>query len=816
MTRRNALSVLAMMIASVLLNSAAAASTSGFSADRLRALGLSPALKNYFADGSRFLPGSVPVQLSVNGQARGEHSLHFGTNGQLCASAAMLDAAGLRIPVNAEKVKGCPDITSWYPGAQVKALPAEARVEVVVPPAALRSGNAAVNSSENGGNAALVNYNFYTMRSRFAGNSFDSRYLNLESGFNTSGWAVRSHQNLLENDGHRQFTMTDLYARHDLPHQGMQLQIGDLNVAGALVPTTAFRGIQLVPRLVLRNENRGVSIQGTALVAFSRIEVRQNGALLYSGLLPAGAFTLPNVPVNSLSSDLDVTVKGDGVPVQHFTVPATELQRQAPATLTGLTLGLGQVRYSTRNGRGATPPVMFLSGGQQLSTDKGVSAGTILMPSYQNLAAALNLATQGSMLWSIQLSTSRDACHHKQGTQSSVRVQWMPSDKGLSFSASASNYSTDYRDPGEALTDDESHYRRQTYATTISWNYPEAGQFSASLTQNRLFSSDTKNDSLSYSLTWGHPLLGGTFSLNWAHQIAIQDSRTDNQFPSHRRRADTDSIFINWTHSFGRHVVNSYYRQVADSAATGLTLSGSAGRSGSYSLSTEQRQDISEPGVSAGLNRNLHYLQAGVAAGRSSPHSDNLSLTLSGGLVAHRHGVTATSYPLGDTFGLAQLIPPRAGVEIQTLQGPTYTDPWGYAVIPSMAPWQSGSVQLNTDALPPQLDVANGYYSVLPAYAAVPEMRFRLLSGRRVMFNISALKRGSTITTPDGDYVTTAVDNGLVFITDITTTPELIAHPAGKSTLCRIRYQLPEKVPEGVLFETLPARCEELADRNRG
>lgn len=810
MVRRNALSVLALMIATAMLNNAPARAAAGFSADRLRALGLSPTLGDYFADGNRFLPGNVPVQLSVNGIARGEHQLRFGANGQLCASAAMLDAAGLRVPAQAEKAQGCPDVADWYPGAQVNALPAEARVELVVPPEALRSGNAGVIASESGGSAALVNYDFYALRSRFADNRLESRYLNLESGFNAAGWAVRSHQNLLESDGRRQFTMTDLYARRDLPGPGMQLQIGDLNAAGGLVPAPAFRGLQLVPQQALQNEKRGVPIHGTALVAFSRVEVRQNGALLYSTLLPAGAFTLPNVPVNSLTSDLEVRVIGDGAPVQHFTVPAAELQRQAPATQTGLTLGLGQVRYSSQNDRGATPPVLTLSGGHQLSADKGVSAGTVLTPPYQNLAASLSLATQASLLWNLQLSASRDLRHHKQGMQASARVQWTPPGRGLSLSASVSNYSSGYRDPGEALTEDVAHYRRQTYAAGLSWSHPEAGQFSASLAQSRLALSGNNRDSQSYNLTWGHALLGGSLSVNWAHQVASQSSARDNS-GSARQRTDTDSVFINWTRSFGGHAVNSYYRQAAASAATGLSVSGAAGRNGSYSLAAEQQQGNAQPGLSVGLNRNLHYIQAGMAAGRNGSHSDNFSLSLSGGLVAHRHGVTATPYHTGDTFGLAQLIPPRSGVELQTLQGPAYTDPWGYAVIPTIAPWQSGSVQLNTDSLPPQLDVANGYYSVLPAYAAVPEMRFRLLSGRRVMLHLSEATRGSAVTTPTGEYVTTAVDNGMVFISDITTTPELVVHPDGKNRACRMRYRLPEKVPQGVMFETLQASCEWLA-----
>lgn len=49
----------------------------------------------------------------------------------------------------------------------------------------------------------------------------------------------------------------------------------------------------------------------------------------------------------------------------------------------------------------------------------------------------------------------------------------------------------------------------------------------------------------------------------------------------------------------------------------------------------------------------------------------------------HKDGVTFSPYSIKDTFAIARLSEPKAGVEITTPQGTVWTDRWGGLSFPA-------------------------------------------------------------------------------------------------------------------------------------
>lgn len=107
------------------------------------------------------------------------------------------------------------------------------------------------------------------------------------------------------------------------------------------VPIT---GVQLMPTSGLQKDSSGVSVSGIARTSQARVEVRQNGRLIFNTLVPAGPFTLDDVPMVRNNVDLDVTVVESDGSTNRYIVPAASVKARNLSKPNGLTVSAGQVR----------------------------------------------------------------------------------------------------------------------------------------------------------------------------------------------------------------------------------------------------------------------------------------------------------------------------------------------------------------------------------------------------------------------------------------------------------------------------------------
>ncbi|MNP43514.1 Outer membrane usher protein FimD precursor [compost metagenome] len=84
-------------------------------------------------------------------------------------------------------------------------------------------------------------------------------------------------------------------------------------------------------------------------------------------------------------------------------------------------------------------------------------------------------------------------------------------------------------------------------------------------------------------------------------------------------------------------------------------------------------------------------------------------MALSGGVVAHQNGVTFSPWPVKDTFAIIDAGNDLAGTRINTPTGDVWTDHWGKAIVPSVNPYHKVRVELDTNTLPQDVDVENGF-----------------------------------------------------------------------------------------------------------
>ncbi len=106
-------------------------------------------------------------------------------------------------------------------------------------------------------------------------------------------------------------------------------------------------------------------------------------------------------------------------------------------------------------------------------------------------------------------------------------------------------------------------------------------------------------------------------------------------------------------------------------------------------------------------------------------------------MVVHENGVTF-GQTLGETVALVKA-PGAKGVDVSGQTG-VKTDWRGYAIVPYSSPYRKNQVQLNSEMLPENVDLALSSQTVVPTRGAVVRAEFNTSVGQRALMTL--LKMG--------------------------------------------------------------------------
>ncbi|HBH7067852.1 fimbrial biogenesis outer membrane usher protein [Enterobacter asburiae] len=770
-----------------------------FDTDILKSRGLGADLNRYFAEAPRFLPGTHSVSVKVNGNDRGTAAVRFSEDGTMCVDNDFLEFAGL-IPVPIKANETCHDIRSDYAQAVINPLPNQEAVELYLPQEALNSLSADVKNFQHGGTAGMLNYSLFSTKSDYSGSdSSSNRYsqASLEAGFNTMDWALRSRYILTDDNGNRNTESIYTYAEHVFVPQRLTMQVGEINAMSDVLNGVPITGVQLMPTSGLQKDSSGVSVSGIARTSQARVEVRQNGRLIFNTLVPAGPFTLDDVPMVRNNVDLDVTVVESDGSTNHYIVPASSVKSRNLSRPNGLTVSAGQVRGIDSDY--SDPLVFNVSDGWRIFPWMNLLASGVVAEDYQAAGARTEFMVTDD--WNI--STSMAASKAQFGDSDNGIKNELQSDYSLTenvgLSASVAHYSGDYRELADAMDDDYQGYDN-SYSANIRWSTPLAGAFSAGLSYNQ--AAGDGEDSRYLLLSWGKTFKYASVNVNW--QSAVGNSDDDQ---------NDDLLYINLSIPLGgSQSLSSYMRKQGDSTSYGLANSGSLGSDTNYYISADRDQESKENSFNGNINTNLHYTQLSVGGGTSGDNQRNYNATLSGGIAMHKEGVTFSPYSIKDTFAIAKLSEPKAGVEITTPQGTVWTDRWGQAVIPGLTEWRNSRIEVDANKLPQSMTLANGTKYIAAAHGSVSEVSFKVLNSRRVMLRIKQadgkpLTKGLSVVDDKDNYVVTVVDDGHVFLNDADQVAALYAINDDNQRLCKLDFTLPEKHDEDAFYEEVNGVC---------
>ncbi|MFJ7796820.1 fimbria/pilus outer membrane usher protein [Pseudomonas sp. NPDC096950] len=727
----------------------------------LKARGIDLKVAEHFARAPRFTAGRNRVALQVNGAPSGQVVATFDDAGQLCFDANLLDQAGIAapsdVPASADSTQ-CLRSLEGLAGVQVRLDPGQQQVQLLVPTDLLLPSAPHSRTWSTGGMAGLFNYDALMLTSSAAGQSSQFRSLGTELGFNAGDWVVRSRQNYTSFQGVERFET--LYTQPSRTWERFQanVQLGQLNMRSSLFAGEAFTGLQILPETALAFRNEGLG-GGTAVqgVAYSpaRVEVRQSGVVIYTTLVPSGPFTLRDLPLLSNRLDLEVSVFEENGEQRDFRVPAANVRPISVGALPGYGIAAGKVRRFDGDEREA-PSFFAVSKDWQWGPATQLSGGLMGAGQYQSVGWGLQQAlTRSSVVSFQQLSSRTPQSGHGRELQATFSTALGP---GLSASLTASQRSHGFRhlaDTGsEEIADGFGSHSERQWGASLRHSNPQWGAFSGSVTRYAVAGGQDRSR---ISTSWSRAFSGANLSLS------LQRDSGDN--------ARGTGLYANLSLPLGRNRSLSTYGRHDERSGlrTGARYTEQLSDTLGYSLGAD-RSDSGQTDFNGRLNALPRYTSVDLGYSRSGVGASSYDLTLRGGVAIHEGGLTPSPYPLRDTFGLLK-VGEAAGVKVSTPQGPVWTDGGGRAVAASLPAYQTSRIEIDTVSLPRHLDVLNGYQEVEAGRGAVPRLDFSVGSVRRLMLHVRTAEgdwvpKGASVHGHQGEYLTSVVDAGLVYLAD--------------------------------------------------
>lgn len=766
-----------------------------FDTDDLRENGLDPAIADYYSVAPRFTPGVHNVTVMINGKKHSIMPVKFNDEGIPCIDSDFLDNAGLLKKLKRET---CPQLKQYWPTATVESSPEIEQISLVVPPGAVDPDSGRQVADVRGGHAAMLNYSMFGTHYDYDNDKSDRFQSSFELGFNAGDWIVRSSQ--FVSDGSDQKLETEslyTYAQRTFTDYGVMVQGGQINIANSRFSIPSIYGVQLMPdTTLLPRGDSGIAVTGIARYSQARVDIRQGGQLIYSTLVPAGPFTLNDVPIANLNTDLNVTVTETDGSEDHFTVSASTFRSNHVGKAPGFSMAVGRAQDMETNFE--QPWIVSASDGWSVNNRMNFLAGMVMADNhYYGFSGNIDTVPVQNMYASLGFLGSIDNLSQTDGNKTTLDLGYsLPWGVGISLGGS---YGTpDYREMSELYSDDD-NYSPTKYDTNvgINWSSFSLGRFSLSYYRNETWNSDY--DSRRIISSWSQSYKYFSVSVNWESDLSRGDEN------------DHDMFYVNISVPLGRTGVttNTWYRENEGKSSYGTRAMGSLNDDNQYTVGVSRDRDQNVTDWDSSLNSNLHYTSLAVAAGGDNDSNNNYSASLSGGIVAYDDGVTFSPYPVADTFAVAKLDKPVAGIEIGTPRGPVWTDKWGRAVVPSLAPFSESSVEINTQSLPGNLDVKNGRAVIKASHGAVAKWEFNTLSQRRVLLSImradgSPLPKGVSILNEAGEYITSAPEDGVIFLNDISASHQLYAKT--EEGRCKLSFTLPEADPKK-FYEEINGKC---------
>lgn len=694
-------------------------------------------------------PGKYLLDLLVSGQWRALLEVEFRASDEPqgsrpCFDRALLQQLGIDLhkadaalgagashPLMGEGLF-CGDLGSYIPGVTSRINIAEQKIDLSVPQFFLQPNQSKTYvdpaSWDSGVSAAVLNYNTSLFSSQSRGQSQTHGYAGLNMGLNIGALRLRhSGTATWSPELGSRYQRGYIYAQTDLPDWSSQLLVGESVTDADLFDSVSFRGVQLASdSRMLPDTQRyyAPQVRGTASTN-AKVSVYQRGYLIYETTVAPGPFEISDLQAASFGGDLEVTVTEANGQTSRFTVPfATTVQLLRPGTS----------RYSLTAGQVTDPGLdgeqYVAQGTLHYGLDNQLTGyvGTAVTGSYMSalIGSALNTSVGAFALDLTQARTELPRDGSLQG--SSLRLSYSKNlpISGTQFSLLAYRYSTrgylglhdaialqDYVERGAGA---ESFSRvRDRLDVNINQQLGEGGG-QLYVTGSSLKYWNRQGQTLNFSLGYGNQWRGNSYS------FMAQRMRASSNGSGRGVGADNTYFSFSLSIPLGREgrratTLNTYASHDKNSGAHYTSgVSGALGERGdaTYAVSASHDQRQRETSTNVSFNYFMPEVSLSSSFSQGSDYRQE-SLGASGGMVLHSGGLTL-SQTLSETSGLVYA-PHAKGARVGYAQ--TRVDGRGYAVVPSLSPYQLNTVDIDPSGMADDVELQVSSRNVAPVAGAV-------------------------------------------------------------------------------------------------
>jgi outer membrane usher protein FimD/PapC len=769
----------------------------GFDVGFLTRRGIDPRLAEIVGRGKRLAPGEHRLTISVNAQARGQRSVTISADGRACATARLLHELGILMPKHTPSFASrngavdCITLQEMLPDAHIDLDPSMLTLAMVIPADSIAPSLSSHSDTATGGVAALLNYQGSLQHSRSSGRQSRFTSINTEAGFNAGEWIFRSRQVYSRSEVGSARAHLDAYAQRSIFDYRAVLQAGQINLSNPLLPGAQVNGVQVSSESSVAYQAAGAVVEGIAR-SQARVEVRQQDVLIYATVVPEGPFSLSDIIRLNAHSDLYVTIIESDGSTHGFIVPVALQSAATPPP--GFVLGAGRVR----NMSGAKDDRWAASAGWSGSLERlgAFSAGLMMGDDYYSVGAGATATVPGTDTL-VQWQVAGSYAGREDAAGISGRLTTSQSlGAGWSWSASTSLQSEEYReliDVALSSLDAATRSRMKSqYSIGLAWSSQRLGAFTGHLSETHQFIGSS----------------GSYVGASWSKQIRKASLSLSLDWSSTSGNTADRQLYFNLSMPLGEKArVSGRLRDTGTRERLGVGIVGQLDQASTYRVTADHDSKNGNIDWSAGMSLLPRYTQVDLGYS-SSGESSSYSLGLRGGVVLHRDGITASPYPIGESFAILR-VGDRAGIQIQTPSGKVWTDAWGHAVAAQLRPYRSNQVQVITTSLPKNTDLNQGASELKVGRATVEHVEFELSSVRRILLTVkddSGLPIQEGAVTDGANLLAFVQAGGQVFLANYEEEKALWIEQEG-SKRCRISFQLSKDKTYGSIFESADAVC---------
>ncbi|OBU10757.1 hypothetical protein AYY17_14630 [Morganella psychrotolerans] len=769
--------------------------------------------------------GIYKIELLVNEKFIAQLSVSFKNekNGKIaaCLTPDQIELLGLKTAPELSGNTECyfsgeigENITSRFNHAELK-------LNFTIPQAMLVSHlqqRIAQESLDSGETMLFANYNLNQYHVSYRNDrvsDMDSTYLSLNGGFNLGLWNFRqeSQYNWSKNTGGK-WNTSRRYIQRAIYEIGSQLLIGEGFTSGNFLSGMGFTGVRLsTDERMLPNNERGYAprIQGIAN-SNAKVAVWQGNQQIYATTVAPGPFEINDLYSTNYAGDLRVEVTEADGSINSFIVPFSAVPESVRPGSTKYSVTLGETRFTDRNDNFSEVVVQH-----GLTNQVTLNVANQLAKGYQAImAGGVHTNRFGAFSFNATLSNAKLPGNTETGWRfhASYSKTFQPTDTSVTLSSY--HYSTNgFRTLNDKLSADylsdnhvsdwESRILRQRsrFDITLNQNLNQFGNLGLSASRENYHNSGEKNDQL--QLSW-NKVFDNSISVNLSVARMTNAQAGDEYQSGYANSGGKGQNFVSFGISMplGSQLYSpniafsSNHSQGKNDYQTNLSgLTGPENQPISYGLSYIADNQISNGTVSGALQTQLPLTNLRVGASKGQNYWQ-ASAGAQGSLVLHRGGITAGPY-LGDTFALIEAEGAK-GATVVSRSGTTINSA-GYALVPSLVPYQYNSVMLSSEGIDAQAEIRQPEKKTAPYGGAMLRLKYDTHYGQPVLIT---LLRKTTATIPMGSRVLDENDhvlgmvgqaNQLYFRAEKPEGKLRIVWGTGAAEACTTHYRLADDKP---------------------